>query len=126
MAQQVRNPPAMQRIKISLDRDLALTSSASVALWTLPFVQGFKALGSECLFPLVLPHCKIGYSHETLTNHWVISFQSVVRGENGNIELCWHIEELASGSLGGAWQELHCAEAQGQTTGTEVQMSNQA
>lgn len=97
-----------------------------MALWTLPFVQGFKALGSECLFPLVLPHCKIGYSHETLTNHWVISFQSVVRGENGNIELCWHIEELASGSLGGAWQELHCAEAQGQTTGTEVQMSNQA
>ena len=28
-------------------------------------------------------------------------------------ELCWHIDELASGSLGGAWQELHCAEMQG-------------
>lgn len=68
----------------------------------------------------------MGYSHEMLTNHWVISFQSVSGEENGNIELCWHIEELALGSRGGARQELHCAEMQGQTTDTKVQKSDQA
>ena len=113
-------------VEISLDKGLALTSSASVALWFLSLGQGFKALGSECLPPLVLPRCKMGYSHETLTNHWVTSFQSVSTEENGNIDLCWHIEELASGSRGGAWQELHCAETQGQMTGTKVQNSDQA
>ena len=68
-------------VEISLDKGLALTSSASVALWFLSLGQGFKALGSECLSPLVLSHCKMGYSHETLTNHWVTSFQSEYRRE---------------------------------------------
>lgn len=61
-----------------------------------------------------------------LTNHWMIYFQSVGREEGGNRILLARRKVSQGAGLEGPSRKPHCAETQGQTTGTTVQNGNKA